>query len=281
MNEVALRQFLLGDVDDDERQRIETLFISDSDAHKRILSAEDELFEDYLENSLTASEREKFLLQYGSTPQQRRRLRIGKSIRDYAVAEALIQTTTADPPKRRSFLSSLGLHNRIFFIPVTATLVIAMVVAVFWVVWWNASRDQENNRHVAIERELSDLNNPANLRESPPQLLSMVLLPVSVRSMEARTELSQQTDVRLVELKLLWTRKEQYSSYRAVIHQVGKPEQFTVSDLHVEQNAGGSVVRVRLPAHLLVRGVYQVTLSGIANNGTPDLSDEYTFAVGS
>jgi hypothetical protein len=280
VNDVALRRFLLGDVDDDERQRIETLFISDSDADKRILSAEDELFEDYLENSLTTSDREKFLQQYGNTPQQRRRLRIGKSIREYAVAEALIQTRTADPPKRRTFLSSLGLHNRMFFIPVAATLILAMVVAVFWLVRWNVARDQANNRLVAIERELSDLNTPANLRENPPQLLSMVLPPGSVRGMEARTELHQQSDVRLVELRLLWTRKEQYSSYRAVLQQVGKPEQFTVWNLHVETNAGGSVVRVRLPAHLLVRGLYQVTLSGIASNGAPDLSDEYTFAVG-
>lgn len=278
VNDVALRRFLLGDVDDDERQRIESLFISDAEANTRILTAEDDLFEDYLENTLTASDRDKFLLQYGRTPQQRRRLRIDGSIKKYAVAEARSQTAVANRPKRRTW--SLGLHNRVFYIPVAATLVIGLVIAAFWVVRWNAARDQENNRHLAIERELSDLNTPANLRENPPKLISMVLPPVSFRSMEVRPELNPQSDIRLVELRLMWTQKEQYESYRAVIHQVGKSEEFTVSNLHVEKNASGSVVRLRVPVYRLVRGLYQLTLSGIANNGAPDLSEEFSFNVG-
>jgi hypothetical protein len=165
-------------------------------------------------------------------------------------------------------------------IPVAATLVIALVVAAFWVVRWNVARDQENNRRVAIERELSDLNAPSSLREVPTQIVSMVLPPVSVRSAQPETALTPRSDIRLVELKLLWTQKEQYPSYRAVLHQVGKTEQFTISNLHAETSAGGSTVRLRLPAQLLVRGLYQVVLSGIASNGAPDQPEEYIFTVG-
>lgn len=280
VTDAALRRFLLGAVDDDERQRVERLFISDSEANKRILMAEDDLIEEYIENSLTASDQDKFLVQYGHTAQQQRKLRITRSIKDYAVAEAMAQTATSANPKWRTFLSSLRLPNRMLLIPVAATLVIALVVAVFWVVRWNVAREQENNRRVAIERELSDLNAPSSLREVSPQTLSMVLPPVSVRSVESQTAITPRSDIRLVELKLLWTQKEQHASYRAVLHRAGKTEQFTISNLHAETSGGGSAVRLRLPAHLLVRGLYQVTLSGIASNGAPDQSEEYSFTVG-
>lgn len=279
VNDAALRRFLLGDVEDDERQRIERLFIIDPEVNQRILAAEDDLFEDYLENSLSAPDRDKFLLQYGHTPPQRRRIRIVRSIKDYAVAEARTQAAHPNHTRRRTFLSMLGLRNRMFLVPVAATLVIALIVAVFWLVRWNTTRDQENNLHLAIERELSDLNNPSRLQSVPPQLLSMVLPPVSLRSPQARPELSPQPDVRVIELRLLWTQKERYASYRAEVHLVGKPDRYTVSNLHIENTGSGSAVRVRLPASRLIAGLYQVTLSGIASNGKPDLSEEYAFSV--
>ena len=169
MTDAALRQFLLGAVDDEERQRIEKLFMTDSEANKRILVAEDDLIEEYLENSLTASDRDKFLVQYGHTPQRRRKLRIARSIKEYAVAEATTQTVTSGNPKWRTLLSALRLQNRMLLIPVAATVVIALVVGAFWVVRWNVAREQEQNRRVAIERELSDLNAPSSLREVPPK----------------------------------------------------------------------------------------------------------------
>ena len=90
------RRFLLGDVDDLERERIERLFISESEINTKILLAEDDLIEDYLENSLTPSDRDKFLGRYGYTAAERQKLRITKSIKEYAAAEArLTQTAPA------------------------------------------------------------------------------------------------------------------------------------------------------------------------------------------
>lgn len=281
VTDVEITRFLLGEVDDEERHRIESLFISDPESREKILIAENDLIDDYLEDCLTASDRNKFLAQYGYTPQQRRKLRIGKSIKEYAVAEAVLtQTATSAIPKWRPFLLSLRPRNPRLFIPVAATLTIAFVVAVVWLVQLNSRRAQENNRRVAIERELTDLNAPSSLREVRPQMFSIVLPPVSVRSVEPQAELTPRTDIRVVELQLLWTEKEQYASYQVVLRRVGNTEQFTIPNLHVEKISGGSAVRVRLPAHLLTRGLYQVSVSGIAGDGAPGQVEEYTFTVG-
>ena len=45
--DVLLRQFLLGKIDDEARQRIECLFLTDSLTKERILAAEQELIDDY------------------------------------------------------------------------------------------------------------------------------------------------------------------------------------------------------------------------------------------
>ena len=82
--DASLRQFLLGRVEDEERQRIESLFITDSVMRDRVLAAEQKLMDDYLEDSLSTADRESFLSLYGDTAAQRRKLRIAKSIQEWA-----------------------------------------------------------------------------------------------------------------------------------------------------------------------------------------------------
>ena len=95
LTDAALREFLLGKVDDEERARIESLFLTDSEAREKVLVIEQELIEDYLEDSLTAEDKEKFLLRYGQTAAQLQQLRITKAIKDWAVREnASVQTVT-------------------------------------------------------------------------------------------------------------------------------------------------------------------------------------------
>jgi hypothetical protein len=93
LTDAVLREFLLGKVDDEEAARIESLFLTDSQAREKVLVIEQELIEDYLEDSLTAEDREKFLLRYGQTAAQLQQLRITKAIKDWAVREnASVQT---------------------------------------------------------------------------------------------------------------------------------------------------------------------------------------------
>jgi len=280
VTDALVRQFLLGDVDEEVRQRIEGLFISDPEVNERILILEDDLIEDYLESSLTPSDRDKFLARYGHTPEERQKLRIAKAIKEYAVAEAMrSRAVTSTNRKGRTFLSALPLRSPRFLIPIAALLTISFVVALVWLVEFSRRRAQENNLRVAIERELADLNGHSTFREVPPQTFSLVLPPVSVRSIEPQTELLPPTEARVVQLQLLWAQKEQYPSYRAILRRVGSTDQFTISNLHVEKIFGGSAVTLRLPAHLLTRGLYQAILSGIGNNGEPGQSEEYSFTV--
>jgi hypothetical protein len=278
VTDAVVRQFLLGDVDEEERHRIEGLFVSDPDTNEKILIAEADLIEDYLEDSLTTSERDMFLSQYGNTPQQRRDVRITRSIKDWAVAQPTPLETATPASGWLTFLSGLRLGNPRVFIPVAAILLISFIVSA-WLLQLNGRRMQENTRRAEIERELVDLNRPSIPGEARAPALSIVLPPVSVRSVEPQPALNPKPETRVVELQLLWTQKEQFQSYRAVLRRVGNPDQFIIPNLHLERDLGGSLVRLRVPAHLFGPGLYQVRLSGIAGNVPSEQAEEYTFMV--
>src|SRR5688500_7031961 len=95
--DALLRQFLLGEVEDEERQRIESLFLTDSLMRERVLAAEQELIDDYLEGCLSAADRDTFVSRYGDTAAQRRKLRIAKSIQQWAVNQPKTPLVTPEP----------------------------------------------------------------------------------------------------------------------------------------------------------------------------------------
>jgi hypothetical protein len=97
MTDALVREFLLGKLaDEEERERIESLYLTDPQTRERVLTLEEELIEEYLEESLTKADNERFLARYAQTGEQRRKLRINKAIKDWAVAKASEpQTATA------------------------------------------------------------------------------------------------------------------------------------------------------------------------------------------
>lgn len=181
LNDALLRKFLLGKLDNEEQVRIESLFLINPEAKQRVLDVEQDLTEDYLENSLTPSDREIFLSVYAQTAAQRQSLRITKSIKEWAAVEAALQQTVAAEIAGRSDLLKRLLFRPVLFVPVGVTMAIVVVIAV---VWLNSRTRQER---WAVEQELARLNAPASLREISPQMVSLDLSPVTLEAPRARS----------------------------------------------------------------------------------------------
>jgi hypothetical protein len=226
------------------------------------------------------ADREKFLARYERTPEERRKLRIIKAIREYALTEGIGPQAALPDPKWRSSLSPERLRNPRFFIPVVAMLAIAFVVGIVWLVKWNNRLAEESNRNLATEQELAELNARPSFRENSSEAVSLVLPPISLRSAGPQSELILHRDIRVVELELLWVQNDQYPSYQAIVRHIGRNEQFKVSRLHIEKSRSGNAVQLRMPAHLLKDGLYQIILTGVRADGEPATSEEYSFNVG-
>lgn len=258
IDDAFLREFLLGKVNDEERGRIEDSFLIDPQAKERVLGVEQDLIEDYLEDTLTTADRERFVSRYAQTAEQRRRLRITKSIKDWARAEA----ASSVPAKTSNLRTWFGFRPA-FVIPIAATAMILVVVGALWL--------SRRAGHSAIEQELAQLNASSNLLAG--QVLAE-LSPVTVRSGKAEAPLNTRVS-EVVELRLLWIQKERYSSYQATIRRVGESELFVIRNLQPESD--GKAIRLKLPSHMLTRGTYQINLSA---EGSASLAEEYQFTIG-
>jgi hypothetical protein len=261
ITDVLLRQYLLGKIDDEKRQQIEKLFLTDSQARDRILAAEQELLEDYLEDGLSATDKEIFLLHYARTPEQQRKLRINQSIKDWAVTKA----QAAPVP---SSIWSRFVRTPVFVVPIAVAILIAIVIAY---VWFNHTME-----HRAIQREVAQLNTPASLSQSTPQMVSLRLTPVTVRSGETQNELIKRADTRFVELHLLTIEGAKYQTYRAALNRVGVKGPITTVDVNPENS---NTIRLRFPARILTNGSYRIELSGITPDGSIGPTEEYIFTV--
>jgi type II secretory pathway component PulM len=284
----VIRQFLLGDLAEEARERLEAAFISDPETRDRVMMTEDDLIEDYLEGSLGADERDKFLVYYLSAPRQRRKLRIAKSLRGYVAAKAGAHSSparqaTVRTSKLRAYLSKMRPRRRLIFIPLVAALTIAIVAGSIWLFQLqrlNSRLAQENSRRQAIERELVELNTSSRPGPEPAgQTLSLVLAPTSLRSATAGAELAPTTKTSIVELWLVWPETAEYTSYQATLTKVGATGQFAIPNLNIENGPRVRAVRLRIPVGILTHGTYQVALKGVAADGKLKEPVEYTFVV--
>jgi hypothetical protein len=273
VTDALLREFLLGRVNNDQRERIENLFLIDPVTRERVLSLEQDLIEEHLEDSLTEEERGIFISRYARTEEQRRELRITKSIKDWARREALASRMPAATVSVWDRLRTPLKLKRVYVVSVAAVIVVAIIIAVVW-----RKNELDRSKHLAVEQELAQLNSPPIFREVLPQMSSLDLRPVTGRSIEQAPELKLRADIRFFELRLPWIGKERYSTYRAEIRKVNNKELFTIPNLPPENDAG-NVIRLRLPAHMLARGHYQILVSGIAADGSMSPAEEYSFAV--
>ena len=274
ISDAVLREFLLGGLDDVQRDRIEGQFLTDSQTRERILAAEQDLIEDYLEDSLNDADRTRFISLYAQTAEQRRKLRITKSIKNWAITEAALPKTIP-----ANVLSWARLRNWLRLKPAIVPIAVALMIVVVVVAVWLTRRIEQRNRLAAIEQELAQLNSPSSLREVPPHLVRLDLRPAAVRSNEPQAELKTRDDTQLVELRLPWIKPDRYPNYRAEVRRIDDDVPFMIRNLKAEGD-GNYAVRMRLPARHLRKGQYLILLSGIAADGSVGTSEEYIFTVG-
>ncbi|HEY5883780.1 MAG TPA: hypothetical protein VIT88_03795 [Pyrinomonadaceae bacterium] len=280
VNEAMARQYLLGNVDDSTRERIEELIVVDSEVKQTVLIAEEDLIEEYLEGGLSPTDLKMFRAQYADASPLRSKLEIAEAIQRRAAAESAAKQTPALRGQGfGSFVSSLWRRKRPFLIPATALVIVLGIVAI-WLIDLNNRRAQERQRLDSIERQLAQLNSPSELRNNPPGMLALVVSPLNSRSASTPAEVAAESNYTIVELQLFWLQASDYDTYHAVIRRVSSGETYTIPNLHLHKTAGEHFIRLRLQADVLARGQYQITVSSFAKDGSAGPVEQYTFVAG-
>jgi hypothetical protein len=272
-NEESLRQFLLGKVDDAERERIESRSLIDAQFKDELLAAEQSLIDDYLEERLSVEHRESFLSQYGASYVHRRKLRIAKSIIEYAEAQPVAASIVATPNIRRRRWFGFEAKPRLVW-SVAAVLIVALLLAV----WLQSRRSDPDAEHLAIEQELAKLNDPSRLREALPEMATLSVTPITLRKVEPQPQFTPRSEIKILELHLLQEQNDGHTRYRAVLQKGSDSTPFSFPEIQAAVE-NSRMIRLRVPTSLLSRGTYQIILSALAADGSVVSVDEYNFTV--
>src|SRR5215212_5508080 len=82
-DEKLIRLYLLGEVSDQERERVEQQLMTDSGYFSLFLKTEESLIDEYVKGELSGDEREPFETHFLSAPERRDRLEFAKSLNRY------------------------------------------------------------------------------------------------------------------------------------------------------------------------------------------------------
>lgn len=93
----VVKQYLLGELTDQERERFEVLIMSDTELFNEMLLAEEDLVEAYVNSAMSRNERQRFELSYMSTVEGREQVSFARALGKYVKSRA---ADTAPSAKR-------------------------------------------------------------------------------------------------------------------------------------------------------------------------------------
>ncbi len=288
-----IRQYLLGALGEEEQQRIEERILTDPRYKAEVLMSEDELMEDYASGLLSEGEREKFVKHCLSASGQIEKLRITKALFDYANSETIAETPlpvnkSDRPPFWRHPLRALFGGRRAVAAVSVSVILIIVIGALFYLGRWQQQARRLADQRAFIEQELARLNRqqdpttglPPGLDPASARFLSVKLTSALNRASGEMTRVSVPAQTNILQLRPVLT-SEPYRRYQATLSTTEGDEIFTFAPLQPVITDGNRTLIINVPAGILTRGDYILTLRGATENGDSADAGEYPFRIAS
>ena len=275
-----LVRYLLGELPDDERERLQDAYFTDDVLFARLLVAEDDLIDAYVRGTLTEAQRRRFEQRFGPSPAQARRLKFARLLQGTARGPAA--KAAAPPPRRAPAWRAVA----------AAVLLLTLLGAGFW-----AARRPKAPERVAtvptvmppaeVSRTTPAPALPSATERAPTRrpavaaaIASLVLGTGTTRGSGAAAEVALAPDTRWVEVRLHLGPDVAagHGRYEIAIQAASGTEVFRRGGL---EPAGGTApfLELRVPADALTRRDYMVLLSAEAPDGARQYLRGYSFRV--
>ena len=300
-NENKLRDFLLGNVSEDERATIEDRFLADEEFASQILVVEDELIESYLRNELTFSDKENFEKAFLAHPRRRERVLAVRGIIKAAKAEAIFKKEEKDSPSLLSSIFAFLRFENAFARYAFAFVALLFVLGGALLLLNRLNQKQDNqlaNANTAQPTPQPSINptltplpmpspetsptpSPSPVKIEPPEqtLATIILRPTIVRdpSQAQKLVLSSATKTARLQLNL---ERDDYKSYVVRITTVEGRSVWQGGPIYARKTGSGTkAVVVNLPTKLLSQDDYIIELSGVSEAGPIESFADYFFSV--
>lgn len=295
-DELMIR-YLLGDVSDEERIRLEEHYFVDDDAFEQLSALEDELIDDYVGGELTEIQQTQFELYFLSSAERRRKLAFAESLARYLAAATGV-TPAAKEAKIAAGWDVLGTGARWSFAAACA----AVLIVGTWLVRDNwrlraqlrqiqAEQTQLKERDEELARQLAQLNAPAigsapaavsgeqaGTRSQPLPIVALALTPGLLRGSAEQPTLVIPHGPHLVRLQVNLDSNPSYESYIATLETVEGTRIWSKEGLR-PVTEGGLALVLELPSSLLRSEDYILKLRGKLTNAAATEVAGYSFRV--
>jgi hypothetical protein len=283
--------YLLGDVSEEEQVRLEEQFFTDEDAYQQLRAIEDELRYDYAQGSLSPRERELFEKKFLTTPAERERVALAKSVMEKTLEHA-VRLSPAPEPKVAWWKT---LFSMMPSMPSTqfagAVALLAVMVAGSLVLETTRLKNEMaglEKKQQSSQTAMAGLNQELQQererrqqleKQSAPapaaalNILAFALAPGLVRGGDGPKRLLVPAGTESVRLQLDVKTPQSVTSYRASLQNLDGVELWSEDVRGTE-----STVSATLPGRLLAPGDYLVELK-TNSGGEPQRVGEYYFTV--
>jgi hypothetical protein len=144
-DEQLLSRYLLEDVSDEERERVEESYLTDDDLYLKLLVAEDELIAAYVEGELSRRDRAKFEKAYLTNPHRLRKVEATRELLEFFAEKP-------QPASQTGFLRSLLRGSVVWPRPVYALAGLALAV-LCGLLFWAFNERQRTQGELEVVRE--------------------------------------------------------------------------------------------------------------------------------
>jgi hypothetical protein len=277
-----MMRYLLGDVSDEEQNRLEEYYFVDDSVFAQLLAFEDELIDDYVRGELSVPQRKRFELYFVNSPERRQKLAFAESFTRY-----LSNAPPADRAKKREtwqqritdLLSSSGATARWAFAAVFAGILVggAWLVRENWrlrVELRQMQAEQTDLRQrekrlsaqldqlTILERESTQSTEVTQSRPPSLPVVALTLFPGALRSNAEQKKLIIPPGPHVVHLQLD-LESQSYESYLATLETAEGSRIWSKEGLKTMPESGRRTLVLELPSSLLGNKDYILKLRGI------------------
>jgi hypothetical protein len=269
-----IRKYLLGEVDEYEREQLEQKVITNPDYKEEVLIMEEELLEEFVNGTLSAPELNSFMKMYSSSPAQWRKVKIAQSLNKYAIEHtAVVQPVAAPKSWTRSLIKIFRTKSRFRQFSL-AGLIMVLAVGGAVLVYWLMSRETRANYEALLK-----LNQPhSEILQPAPSVVSVSLPPLLFRGTGEPRNVTITNETRTVQL-LLPDPSGGTHLFQATLKDSGAAEVFSLEDLRARQIDQRSVLVLQIPARMLTPQDYQLEISEKTPDGNYELPANYAVHV--
>src|SRR5262245_31355482 len=268
IDEKLMTDFLLGNLPEEEIERLDELSLADDDFANRLQSAENDLVDAYVKGGLSGTSLSQFKSNYLRSPKRQEKV---------AFAEAL-QKQISKPAfaVRRSDFQWGFAAAAVIILLLGGYLIFENMQLQNEIQQMQVEQESFRHREQQLQKQIADLKHQSSPKPENVKLLAFVLLP-QTRGINKIPVLNipDATDFVVLTLK---SEPNDFSIYQAALRDSAKDEIIWKSgNLTADKNTNS--VQVKIPASLLKPQNYLMELSGVSASGQAEIVSSYPLKI--